>query len=253
MARQGAELALYWEAREPSQADDGRRFAQFVNGLPEFDSIFQIWLESPWTKKKIVPVPLSEDQAKLLLARNISRFENGDLWLEQVSNMWGGHVGPPPYDFRRSSYADTRCTIGAFGLSPFKHPNNIFMRLSEIHPSDNRPWRASQLTDLMKFARNVWAPAEMRLMFTSEITDLPMIADPTWAAGERVLEPRIGWITYLPPDLAARAKYPGDVEVETLDDGAALVTLCEEMFDRSDVEGVARMHALEAALRPIQS
>ena len=29
------ELNLWWEAREPAQADDARKFAQFVNGLPE--------------------------------------------------------------------------------------------------------------------------------------------------------------------------------------------------------------------------
>ena len=79
----------------------------------------------------------------------------------------------------------------------------------------------------------------------------PKIADPTWAAGERQLRPRIGWITYLPPELAARAKYPADVEVETLDDGTALVTLCEEPFGKTDAAGLARLHALEAALRPI--
>ena len=83
--------------------------------------------------------------------------------------------------------------------------------------------------------------------------DSPKIPDPTWAAGERTLRPWIGWITYLPANLAARAKYPAGVEVETLEDGAALVTLCEEPFEKKDVEGMARLHALEAALRPIQS
>ena len=90
-------------------------------------------------------------------------------------------------------------------------------------------------------------------MFPFYVLDLPKIADPTWAAGERTLKPWIGWITYLPPDLALRAKYPADVEVETLVDGAALVTLCEEPFEKTDAEGMARLHALEAALRPIQS
>jgi hypothetical protein len=103
----------------------------------------------------------------------------------------------------------------------------------------------------MKFAREVWNPAEMCATFS--FYGPPKIPDPTWAAGERTLQPWIGWITYLPPDLAARAKYPADIEVETLDDGAALVTLCEEPFGRGDSAGLARLHALEAALRPIQS
>ncbi len=80
-----------------------------------------------------------------------------------------------------------------------------------------------------------------------------MIPDPKWAEGARTLKPWIGWITYLPPDLASRAQYPADVQVETLDDGAALVTLCEKPFEKSDAEGMASLHALEAALRPIQS
>jgi len=60
-------------------------------------------------------------------------------------------------------------------------------------------------------------------------------------------------VAYLPPALAARAKYPGNVEVETLADGAALVTLYEEPFEKSDAEGMARLRALTLALRSIQS
>jgi hypothetical protein len=103
----------------------------------------------------------------------------------------------------------------------------------------------------MKFAREVWRPAEMRATLT--FFDPQKIPDSSWAGGERTLEPRIGWITYLPPDLAAQAKYPADVEVEALSDGAALVTLCEEPFGKADAAGLARLHALEAALRPIHS
>jgi Immunity protein 52 len=82
---------------------------------------------------------------------------------------------------------------------------------------------------------------------------LPSVPNPLRPAHQRPLKPLIGWITYLPANLATRAKYPTDVEVETLEDGAALVTLCEELFDKDDAEGLARLHALEAALRPIQS
>ena len=114
-------------------------------------------------------------------------------------------------------------------------------------------WRASELRPLMKFAREIWNPAEMCALFWYSSRNLPEFPDPTWAAGKRTLKPWIGWITYLPPDLAARAKYPADVEVDTLVDGAALVTLCEEPFEKTDAEGMARLHALEAALRPIQT
>jgi hypothetical protein len=105
----------------------------------------------------------------------------------------------------------------------------------------------------MKFAREIWNPAEMCALFSFGSRFLPEIPDPTRAARKRTLKPWIGWITYLPPVLAARAKIPADTQVETLNDGAALVTLCENPFDNTDAEGMARLHALEAALRPIQS
>ncbi len=246
------ELKLWWEPRDPSQADDARRLSQFVTGLPDFDPIYRSWLELPKTRKETVPVPLSEAEAKQLLIDNVGQYDAPPgPWPELGSYIWGGHAGPPPYDFRKSSTAGTRCRVGAFGRSASINPNHVFMRLSELRPSTGRPWRASELRPLMKFAREIWSPAEMCAMFS--FYNPPKIPDPTWAAGERTLEPWIGWITYLPPELAARAKYPVDVEVEALEDGAALVTLCEEPFGKTDAEGLARLHALEAALRPIQS
>jgi Immunity protein 52 len=244
-------LDLRWESRDPSQADDARRLSQFVTGLPDFDPIYRSWLLSPKTKKETVPVPLTEGAAKQLLIDKMNRSDvDGSPLPKLGSDIRGGHAGPAPYDFRKSSYADTWCHVGGFG-PPGMGSNLIWMRLSELRPSTGCPWRASELRPLMRFAREIWNPAEMSAMFS--FYDPPRIPDRTWAAGERFLRPWIGWITYLPADLAARAKYPADVEVETLEDGAVLVTLCEEPFEKGDVEGLARMHALEAALRPIQS
>jgi hypothetical protein len=245
-------LNLWWESRDPARADDARRLSRFVSGLPDFDRIYQSWLLSPKTKKRTVPVPLSEDEAKRILADNVTRADVGDEPLPKFgSHVWGGHAGLPPYDFRESSYADTKCHIGSYSPPARNSANHIFMRLSAVRPSTGRSWRASEARPLMKFAREIWNPAEMCAMFP--FYSPPKIPDPTWAAGERTLKPRIGWITCLPPNLAAHAKYPTHVEVETLEDGAALVTLCEELFGKDDAEGLARLHALEAALRPIQS
>jgi len=263
---------LYWTSRHPSRAEDARRLSCFVNGLPDFEPIYRSWLRSPKTKKETVPVPLGEAVAKQLLIDKMARYDfPPDPWPERGSYVWGGHAGTPPYDFRKSSTAGTRCNLGEFGQCASIHPNYVFMRLSELRPSTGRPWRASELRPLMKFAREVWRPAEMCAMFSFYTLDLPSIPDLSpnglkFAESlrlqphivepkeiTRILEPRIGWITYLPPDLAARAKYPADVDVETLADGAALVTLCEEPFGKDDAAGLARLHALEAALRPLQS
>jgi hypothetical protein len=245
-------LYLWWGLREPTPANDTSRLSRFVSGLPDFDPIYLSWLRSPKTKKQVLPVPLSPTDAHQLLSDNIGRYDDGRLWPEIGSRFSAGHAGPAPYDFRKSSYADTSCTIGAFGRSSSPTPNHVFMRLSELRPSTGRSWRASELRPLMKFAREIWNPTEMCAMF-SFYKGIPEIPDPKWAAGVRTLKPWIGWITYLPPDLASRASYPADTEIETLDDGAALVTLCEEPFGKTDAAGLARLHALEAALRPIQS
>jgi hypothetical protein len=39
---------------------------------------------------------------------------------------------------------------------------------------------------------------------------------------------------YLSPNLTSRAKYPADVEVDTLEDGVARVALCEQPFENND-------------------
>jgi hypothetical protein len=254
-------LNLWWEPRDPSQADDARRLSRFVTGLPDFDPIYQSWLAAPtsredWLKlptsrKETVRVPLSEAEAKQLLIDNKARY-NFPNWpqSEHGSTIEGAHAGPSPYDLRESSFADIHCHIGAFGqFAPIL--NHIFMGLSRLRSATGRPWRASELRPLMKFARDVWKPTEMVAFFS--FCEAPMIPDPAWAGGERFLRPVIGWITYLPTDIAARAKYPADVEVERFEDGAALVTLCEEPFEENDAEGMARLRALEAALRPIQT
>jgi hypothetical protein len=265
---------MAWEGREPAQADDARRLSQFVSGLPSFDSIYASWLKAPKTNSEVFPVPLSENEAKAFLRENINRSDGDRSPMEWMGSFFSatGHAGPPPYDFRNSSYARTSCAVGVFDLPDSLAPkggirNSIHMELSRLRSSTGQPWRASELCPLMKFARDIWRVREMEAYFDYYAGDFPKIVIGTTRVKiggiiggtyrehelKRQLTPRIGWITYLPPDLAARAKYPADVEVETLDDGAALVTLCEEPFGKDDAQGLARLHALEAALRPLQS
>jgi Immunity protein 52 len=247
------ELMLRWEPREPSQADDARRLSEFVNGLPSFDPIYRSWLGSPTEKDEMVPVPLSVATAKRLLIDKLTHYDWPDLpWPELGSVIEGGHAGPPPCDFREASYADTSCRVGSYGPNMSNISNYISMRLSALRPTTGRSWRASELRPLMKFAREIWKPAEMRATFPFSM-EHPSIPSSRRKEIQLPLRPLVGWITYLPPELAARAKYPRDVEVETLEDGAVLVTLCEEPFEKDDSEGLARLLALEAALRPLQT
>jgi len=248
-----AELNLWWEPRDPQSAGDVGRLVKFVNGLPDFDPIYRTWLWAPDPDSRVLNVPIDEGEAKQLLVDKVGRYDVDDRpWPELGSYIRAVHAGPPPCDYRESTTAVTECRIGSHNRVAARNPNHAFMRLSDLRPSTGRPWRASELRPLMKFARDIWNPAEMLTLFSFQSLEMPKIADPVRADGVRTLKPWIGWITWLPADLAARAQYPGDVEVENLADGSALVTLCEEPFDKTDAEGMARLRALQTALRPIQ-
>ena len=246
-------LELWWEGRDPRSSDDAGRLARFVNGLPNYDPIYQSWLKSPKAKKPVLDVPMTEDQAKRLLADNVSRCDVDDKpWPELGSNLFAGHAGPLPYDFRKSSYADTRGFIG-------RHPgpeggihNHLEMRLSAVRPSTGRAWTASELRPLMRFARDIWRPVEMCATLWWTTKHLPKVANPRFPGATNPLSPWTGWITYLPPEVAARMRPPEGVHVDPFDDGAVLLTVNEEPFEPTDAGPMARFTALQAAMRPFQ-
>ena len=105
-------LHIWWEPRDPSQADDARRLSEFVSGLPNFDSIYQSWLESPtssedWLKSPAsraeeVCVPLSEAGAKQLLIDTKARY-NFPNWPRRSTAALSGE---PMRDFRPLIYAN---------------------------------------------------------------------------------------------------------------------------------------------------
>ena len=82
---------------------------------------------------------------------------------------------------------------------------------------------------------------------------IPEVEDSSWAMGRRRLLPWVGWLTYLPADLAAKTTIPPEIAVERLDDGGIIAALCEEPFRVDNPEHLARARAMEAAIRPIQS
>ncbi len=99
---------------------------------------------------------------------------------------------------------------------------------------------------------------ELRPMVRIERFERPKTVLPPGAIflnpdGETLLCPWVGWLTYLPADLAAKVTIPGDIEVERLDDGGIIATLCDEPFTIDNPVHMARARALEAAIRPVQS
>ena len=165
------ELDLWWEPREPAQADDARRLSRFVNGLPDFDPVYRSWLASPKTKKESVPVPLNEAEAKQLMIDNMMRY-NSPLIL---GRSWEATSGADTLGLRLMTFARrawrSRAAISA-------HTQSMAATTSRwdcptCAPSTGRPWRASELRPLMKFARDIWNPEEMCAMFSFYGLDLP--------------------------------------------------------------------------------
>jgi hypothetical protein len=114
------ELNLWWEPRDPSQADDARRLSRFVSGLPDFDPIYRSWLNSPETKTETVPVPLSEAAAKQLLIDNVARGDAPpDPWPEQGSYVWGATRDRRPSIFaKRATPTPSAMSAPSVGMPP---------------------------------------------------------------------------------------------------------------------------------------
>ncbi len=249
-------LMVLWEGRGPAVADDARRLAAFVNGLPKFDPIYESWLRSPKAKKPVLTLPMSVDQAGRFLVDNMQRYDvSNEPWPEIGRYFGAGHARPPPHDFRESSYADTKCSIGGHPVPDPDLPiqNHLEMRLSAIRPSTGRAWTASELRPLMRFLRELWRPAEMYASMWWATKHLPEIPNPRFPGATIPLRPYTGWITYLPAEVASRLRPPEGVHVDPFDDGAVLLTVNEEPFEPTDVEPMARFKALQEVMRPFQN
>jgi hypothetical protein len=255
MSEERYELRAWWNSRPLDVAQCAKQFRAFVDTLAEFDPIFSSWLRSsapsahPW-----FAVPLGADEALQFATKARARYDSPPdrLWPEMGYRVFGWNGGPPEYRGRKAFMASASLQVGAFGRDQ-AHRNYIILNLSQTRIATNAPWTAGDLRALMKLVLRIWAPRELSVDCQGYDAFVPEIEDKTNATGSRRLLPWVGWLTYLPADLAAKVAIPPEIGVERLDDGGLIATLSEEPFTVDDPVHMARARAMEAAIRPVQS
>ena len=87
----GLTLKLWWEAREPSKAEDARKLSLFVSGLPDFDPLYRSWHHGELTfgivyaySERFV-LPISHDEVVHGKGSLIGKMP-GDRW-RQFANL----------------------------------------------------------------------------------------------------------------------------------------------------------------------
>jgi len=66
------ELNLWWEPRDPSQSRRRRKLSDLSPVWPDFDPIYQSWLESPTIRKETFASRLNEAKGETALGRQYS-------------------------------------------------------------------------------------------------------------------------------------------------------------------------------------
>lgn len=183
------------------------------------------------------------------------RDETAPKFSQEGGYHLGGHnVGrrasgePEPSDAMTEIRAGVHCPDSS-------HCNFVIMHLSRVRLATGLPWRASEIRQLMRLVLRVWSPREISVDGGQH---LYMVAKTEFvnSIGQtkmRVLVPRVGWLTYLPADLAAKVTLPDDVDVERFGDGGVIISICDEPLSVDNREHMARIHAVEQAVRPVQS
>ncbi|MGD0565434.1 MAG: Imm52 family immunity protein [Roseiarcus sp.] len=269
MSDESYRLAAWWGSRQITIEQFADDFGAFLNTLPEIDSIFLSWLNYRPSDKPRFPVPMAHEDTICAATKAQSRYDKpkDKIWPEMGFHLSGRHAGSPEY-FRRPEFEmSTIVWAGAYGGNN-PHCNHVEIQIGTKRISTGQPWRASELIPLMKLVLRIWQPREMSVDCWRYGDLRASVPDAVGAARHAALSPRlqllnplqdrtllpwVGWLTYLPADLAAKVTIPGEIAVERLDDGGIIATLCDEPFTIDNPIHTARARAMEAAIRPVQS
>ncbi len=248
-------LNAFWNSQRLTVEDCAERFRSFVNELPSIDPIYETWLRMPPSKKHYCSVPISLDEARLLVEKGRLRDVAAERYSQEGGYHLGGrNVGPHPRNDVGPSDAMTEVRAGLY-CPDLSRCNFVVMHLSRVRLTTGRSWRASEIRRLMRLVLRIWSPREIgvdggqhhymvaKAEFINSIGQTKM----------RVLVPRVGWLTYLPADLAAKARLPAAVDVERVDDGGVIITISEEPLSVDNPDHMLRIRAVEQAVRPIQA
>ncbi len=268
MTEESYMLHVYWGPRPMNVEECAATLRGYVNALPAIDPIFETWLSDKPAAKPEFAVPIDVEAALNVVKKAQFRYDHPKkVWPEMGFTLSGGHHGPAQFRGRREYFMATAMHVGSFANAN-PHCNCLDVWIGKKRIATDQPWRASELIPLMKLVLRIWQPREMSVDCWRYGDLRASVPDAELAARHRALPPRlqllnplqertlipwVGWLTYLPADLAAKVTIPGEIEVERLDDGGIIATLCDEPFTIDNPVHMARARAMEAAIRPVQS
>ena len=252
MTQESYEMNLWWGSRQESVEACAPRLVRFLNDLAATDATFSDWRKGGWGGKGIYrpycALPLTIEEANRLLDKGREYYDTSprELWPEMGfgTGAWNGRDD----DY----YAGFKVHAGLYDTDN-PHCNAVSVDISKRRRLDETPWSAEAVRALLAFAIDVWKPREASVDCRRYVSFLPEIEDKSYAMGSKLLTPWVGWLTYLPADLAASVTIPPNVGIERLEDGGLIATLCEEPFTIDNPVHMARARVLEAAIRPVQS
>jgi hypothetical protein len=259
-------MNLWWGSRQDSVDECAPRLMRFLNRLAATDATFSDWRKGGWGGKGIYRpycvLPLTIEEATRLLDKGREYYDTTPrkLWPEMGfgTGAWNGR------DDEYSAGFDVRA--GLHGTDN-PHCNAVSVNISRRRLHDDAPWSAEAVRALLAFAVDVWKPREASVDCRRYESFTPTALDPNYkprtaplppgavllTTSDKLLIPWVGWLTYLPADLAAKVAIPPEIGVERLDDGGIIATLCDEPFTIENPIHMAHARAMEAAIRPVQS
>jgi|GEM_PF-6611454 hypothetical protein len=238
MAEESYALHCWWGSRREEAAACAEHLVQTLNGLAEEDHTFHNWDCCD------LPAGLEEITALFNANRPFHSPPSREPWPElgfglKIKNRLNDSDG-----------ALISLRVGAFGdANP--HANSLALVFSKRRSSTRRPWTASDLRKIMRLIIKEWRPEEASVDCFRYMKFLRHYLNSNGQEG--LYLPWEGWITYIPGLQVSRIDPPHGVDVERLDDGSALYSLCEEPFTIDNPKHMALAASMQKALEPIQT
>ncbi len=238
MAEESYALNCWWGSRREEAETCAIRLVRTLNGLAECDGAFRDWDHCH------LPARLDEITALFDANRPFHSFPSTEPWPEfgfrfNIKNRLNDSDG-----------ALIDLHVGAFG-NDNRHANGLAIVLSKRRSTTSRPWTASDLRGIVRLVIKEWRPEEASVDCFRYMKFRRRYLHSNGQQG--LYKSWEGWITYVPGPQVSRIVPPDGVDVERLDDGGALYSLCEEPFTIDNPKHMALAAAMQKALAPIQT
>jgi hypothetical protein len=215
-------VGSYWEHRQESAGECGRRAALFFQMLSRCDPTFAQWYRGGQGIPRGLPGHPVRSEAKeweQLFLKGMHRSDVDNALMEELG--FQAHV----WNAKRER---TRVEIRCGGYSPGVR-NSCLLRPPEEGSVRDRLLRAPVLAELLTCVATAWEP-DFAIVSSSEMVELVQ---------KRKWEVRVGWLTYLSRRLGQVPPLPAPVRIEPVGELGWLLILSPEVMSANNPEHVA--------------